>query len=176
MARGIVKGGLNDGGGSNIKSIQRGVNSCTSISQTVTISAIDVTKSIVNISYSCSGNNALRNLLPKVVITNSTTLTITFNISPGYEVYVSWEVIEFNNVKNLQTGLVNMPNATPLTVNISAVNLAKSMLYFTNNSVSATSTANYVTMRGLIATGTTLTFNQGDTISRDIAWQVVEFN
>jgi hypothetical protein len=49
MAKGVVFGGLNGGGGSNIKSIQKGLVSKNSVTQSlnVAINPVDLSKSIV---------------------------------------------------------------------------------------------------------------------------------
>lgn len=116
---------IRSAGGSNIKSIQRGTSTIPSTTNTLTvnISAVDTTKAIV---IRTVRNNALadnRELDVMAKLTSATTLQLTNNTAL-YDVIVDWQVIEFNNVKSLQTGTVSSTQ----TVTIAAVDLTKSMV------------------------------------------------
>lgn len=82
------------GGGGGIKSIQRGNNNITPTnnSATVTITAVDITKSFVS-ATGTSGETAAYGM-PRAYLTDSTTLTLARN-NTSNTATVSWEVIEY---------------------------------------------------------------------------------
>lgn len=163
-------------GGSNIKSIQSGTAAPTATSQTITISAIDMTKSIVKMTSNAGTGSNLSALMPKIVITNSTTLTITFQSTPP-TTYLYWEVIEFNNVKSLQSGVTAIAASTSPNITISSINLSKSTLFFSADD-GVTANTNYIeaAIMGKLLDTTTLNFSQSSSVARNAAWYVIEFN
>jgi len=76
--------------GGGIKSIQRGVISTAypSTSNTVTISAVDTNKTMLNYLGASIGNAYIR-------LTNSTTITIDIRYEFSLNSIISYEVIEF---------------------------------------------------------------------------------
>ncbi len=173
--RGIVKGGLNDGG-SNIKSIQRGTITLSGTSTNVTISPIDISKSIVLISIEGANiDNAFR-VLVSGRLTSSTNLLLTVG-NIDYPPTVSWQVIEFNNVKSLQRGYTSI-NSDIQTVTISSVNTSKSFLV-TSKDATLFDTANFGLWfsSAALTNSTTITFSQlFSNKPGNVAWEVIEFN
>ena len=162
---------------SNIKSIQRGSVSLTAASQTVTIAAVDTTKAIVRITYFNSAGQQARGDLIQATLTNATTITLALNYY-SVAITVEWEVIEFNNVKSLQTGVLS-GNAPPQTVTIASINPLKSMLFFSFNTNSSSSNdVAYCKLNMYISGATSLYCNYANVTGevKLIAWQVVEFN
>lgn len=95
------------GASGGIKSIQRGVISAQSTPTTVTISAVDTSKSILYFLGNTSGLGVLSlgyfTVLSRIQLTNSTTITCTGSpIVPGTlsssTTYgtVSWQLVEYN--------------------------------------------------------------------------------
>ena len=88
-------------GASNIKSLQRGNHTIG----TVTINAVDVTKTLVRTPanggyiYASGGSNSG---CPYITLTNSTTITLGDAVNGNS---IDWEAIEFQNIKSLQSGL-----------------------------------------------------------------------
>ena len=153
------------GGGSNIKSIQSGQVDIASTSIDITISAVDLTKSIPIITYYNNQTTPSKSLLRAKLI-NSTTLRIYLdtygNVTP-----LTWKVIEFNNVKSLQTG-----DTSSSSITVSSVNVNKSVLFA--SSTSATTTGNAYNIRYTISNPTTITI---DSIPIFITtWYLIEFN
>ena len=84
---------------SSIKSIQRGTITITDdSSNTATITAVDTAKSFVSWGgfTSTSSATVIGNNLPKVVLTNSTTVTANSEMTVIATTIISFEVIEFN--------------------------------------------------------------------------------
>lgn len=156
---------------SPIKNTQRGIASITNgnTSVTVVLSTIDITKSIVKISYFGVGT-----LQPRAVITNSTTLTITRYASSG-TTNVNWEVIEYNNVKSLQSGNLNLTGSTESVVSVSSINTLKSTLYVSHSTNDTD--LNQVSLRDRIIDSTSIgfKFDFSDTSTATIQWYLIEF-
>lgn len=170
------------GGGSNIKSIQRGMGSLSTasgVSVAIPITAVDPTKSIALVFFkttSASATTAARNVLISIEITNATTITIAKNNATDTIEYV-WQVIEFNNVKSLQKGTTAV-NAATVNVALSSVNPAKSIVFISStNSNTATDNASIFYTSFLVAeltSATNLQFRSND-IGFTTKWFVIEF-
>lgn len=175
MARGIVKGGLNDAG-SNVKSIQSGYVSVNETTANVTISAVNLANSIVKITYTNqSAGDTAKNLSIQAKLTNSTNIQFTNGGIYSYPFQVYWEVIEFQNVKSIQKG--DYAYTTSGSTTISSVNTSKAMLFFSFYSDSTNSSSNnlsYTVMGGYINSSSVSFY--GETFNAYIHWQVVEFN
>ena len=124
-------GNMEGYGFSNIKSIQNGVAVLNNETLDIAISKIDLEKSIILISFNGveSYNFKANNILVEAFFTNAETLTLQRNTST-YSVKVSWQVIEYVNVKSLQTGLYIFDATDNLIQNIaiSAVDISKALL------------------------------------------------
>jgi hypothetical protein len=166
--------GIDGPGGSNIKSIQRGTATIplSNTSTTVTIGAVDPTKSIVLVDF---GNNGLWPITLDIYaeLTNSTTINLTRYNSGDYTQTINWVVIEFNNVKSKQTGLQSLSNSTEVTVNIANVDMSKALIFASYNS-SQSMDPEYLKTRFISSTQIGLT--QIVSSIMKVAWQVIEFN
>lgn len=175
MFNGFPKPVPEQGGGNLIKSIQRGTLTFPSATITnVTISSVDLTKSIVLVtSIGDSVNPAVGCVKGKLTSATNLALSKATTLTAN----VSWQVIEFYNVKSLQTGDYTLITAAG-TVTVSAVSPTKSLLICSWESTASTSGANYAALNYNLTNSTTITFdiinsaNQG----RNIHWQLIEFN
>ena len=124
MGRGVIEGSLI---GSNIKVLQSGEINMTTNSVDVTISQIDVSKSIAVITYT-GGSGSKISLFSTIKIVNSTTITIERGGSLNSN-KVCWKVIEYKNVKTTQKGskLISFDSGSFFDVPISAINTNKSI-------------------------------------------------
>lgn len=174
MAKGIVSGGLNGGGGSNIKSIQRGTYAYVGTSKDITINSVDINKSIVLLSFQGDGANQASYSLVLGKLTSSTILNLS-SISSGGTFNVTWQVIEFDNIKSLQKGEVIQTNGVAAQVTISAVDVSKSIIFcsFKNSSTSTIIPAGRAEYS--ILNNTTIQFLNGTTGTKTFYWYVVEF-
>lgn len=79
--------------GTGIKLIQRGEKTLGSAdtADTITITAVDTAKAIIS-HFSCT--TAGSQYVPRIVLTNTTTLTLTRSTS-GQDSVISWEVAEY---------------------------------------------------------------------------------
>lgn len=173
MARGIVRGGLNDGG-SNIKSIQRGSVNVNATTVNVAISSVDPTKAIVMLAVAGrSSGNSNYNLVSGA-ITSPTNIAFYIGAS-GSSTTVDWVVIEFNNVKSFQSGNKVTTLATD-SVTISNVNMEKSILFYSFSSSDSSATFSNATVSVSLSTGTNIAISQFNAVNKSIQWQVIEFN
>jgi hypothetical protein len=174
MARGNVFGGLNGGGGNNIKSIQRGRAQITTALKDITIAGVDLSKSIVILSQQGQTNSTPRELMVMGELTSSTNLQLTtYAYSSSF--YVSWTVIEFKDIKSLQKGKTIVPSFTAVTATVSAVDLSKSILFYSfKHNWTGQYTAGALAECGIVDS-TTLSFQQSQSSEKTFAWYLVEF-
>lgn len=160
----------------NIKSIQSGIGTIANASTVanVSISAVDLTKSIVIVSsYGPTASTLSGSLAVRGKLTSSTNLQVTRNNSSN-NITFSWTVIEFNNVKSLQTGQKVLA-ATSGTVTISSITPTRAVLFFSASTAANTINDYIPPLIGTITDATTLTFNTLNTSGFTIEWQVIEF-
>jgi hypothetical protein len=166
-------------GGATIKSIQRGITNIPANAFNIqpSISAVDITKSIIRITFVINNGSDPDETIVYGKISSSTVITIGRGNNPAFasgDIY--WEVIEYANVKSLQTGSksVNVANAEQ-NVTVSAIDVSKSELVFSYRNSTATLDIDSSHMGGRIVDSTTITFQCGTTggISE---WQLLEFN
>ena len=177
--RGIVKGGLNDGG-SNIKSIQKISTTITNGNTTknVTINAVTATKSIVYLTFYKTAAANAQNIFISAEITSSTNIMLTRNDSND-TVAIECFVVEFYNVKSKQTGSLSLvANTASNTASISSVDTSKSLLFFSYYTNYGSNIVGNCLCSGTITNATTLTFSHINTGAADIKyikWQMIEF-
>jgi len=176
-----VVGGIT-GTASNIKSIQRGTISLTSgTSTTATISAVDTSKSIILVCSSIDsyGSNYDWASNWSVIPSFTSSTVVSFNrigTPTGSTVSISYQVIEFSNVKSLQTGMTSgVSTNTTVSATINSVDTLKSILFISarNNSIDD----HYLTTNGWLSSATQITFRgMLNLFSVYYRWYVVEFN
>lgn len=161
---------VNKGGGSVIKSIQRGYVNSTTTTENITISAVNVNKCIVRICSEGSGTltTQMPSNLATIKLTSSTNVQILRTGTERNTFY--WEVIEFNNVKSKQTGTY----AGNGLISISAVNSLKSLLYVSSKTSSTTS-FNAAIFAYDFADYTHISIYSGDSAT-EYEWQLIEFS
>ena len=123
MFNGFQRPKKDGGGGSNIKSIQSGRLLMTATSHNIAIASVDLSKSIVIVNFSSSEASVsdAQYLFTKGKLTSATNLNLTrYFADTNTTVY--WQVIEFNNVKSLQTGELTLPFNTGSLDNLINVN------------------------------------------------------
>lgn len=159
---------------SNIKSIQRGTSTISASNPSVNtaITSIDTTKSIIRITTKSSSIFGASYDICKAVITSSTQLTFTRNTSNTNSITIYWEVIEFNNVKSLQSG---QSGFAVTTVTVSAVNTSKSLLFSSGINNTTNTTADYYNFGSYLIDSTTIGLNYPPG-GLAIYWYLIEFN
>lgn len=177
----LLSGFAIDGpGGSNIKSIQRGTSVLTNggaSTLNVTISSVNLSKTIVKFTSLIISTSGSLNSLCNAKVTTATNLLLTRNSTTGGDITVEWEIIEFNNVKSIQTGNYTLSTMSG-TVTITTVDTTKSSLYYSAyNSADTDSYTRTMTGTGKITNATTLTFALATSgVTKIIEWIVIEFN
>lgn len=166
-------------GGSNIKSVSRGVVlfASTDTSKLIDISAVNMAKTIV-LANGCqtsqvSGTNTEYNFAIELV--DSTHINISRQ-QGGDTATVVWTVAEFNNVKSKQHGDYSLTNTTG-SVSISEVNIFKSLMFYSFLYLTTGDTQAYYNFTyGYLNDATSLNFGQYNSKPKTIKWQVIEFN
>lgn len=171
--------GQSGGGGSNIKSIQRGLYDMVSATQvTINIFPIDTNASIVRITFNGTGKVIfLSRVLMSCKILNSTQIELKRDSSNIYSAQpIYWEVIEFNNVKSIQNGSVAM-DVNSKNIAINTVELSKSMMFYNIWSTSLNSDSENTRLGGYLLNNTVIKFEGYAPQSYGISvnWQVIEF-
>ncbi|MEC0092511.1 tail fiber protein [Paenibacillus macquariensis] len=161
----------------NVKSIQRGSTFMADVSENVPISLVDITKAIVKITFrpnSTAGQG--HSVFVKAQLSNSTTLNLSLSqYLLSNAPTVEWEVIEFSNVKSLQTGTAAI-GAVTTSVAVAAVNTLTSLLFFSYTSSSGSAASQTNLLAGSLSSGVNISFSQVDTSIKSVYWQVIEFN
>lgn len=163
-----------------IKSVQHGTTNITA-TQNVTISAVDLTKSVIMITVMAVSAATAAQASVSAHFNSSTEITLTVGNATGTK-SVSWEVIEFIQVKSLQTGTTAVTTGTGVTgtntATVTSVNRNKSILYLSRITTHPGSGSEINSFAGEITNSTTLTFSAywagGQTIT--FRWFLVEFN
>lgn len=172
------------GGGSNIKSIQRGYFSMSASSQNVTISEIDLNSSILFVmaryfTNTFSLDSTVSQMAVMGNILNATTINFQ-KIGSGTSINVTWQVIEFKNVKSVQKGFSDFARDGINeygNVTISAIDTAKSIIVssfsYIGNDAYLSCFSNYK-----ILNATTIQLGRAPSITNARNywhWQVIEF-
>lgn len=166
-------------GGSNIKTIQRGSVVVGSTSTNVTISTVDTDKAIVKLSFTPTSTNDPSESLVRGKITTSTNLQLLKNSAASSTTTVYWEIVEFNNIKTLQKGEVNLSTTQSNNITISSVNLNKTIVFdsFTTNRSTTTDNMLYSFEKCALTTTTNLNILRGGILNSSTHnYQILEFN
>lgn len=171
---------LRPSGGKTIKSIQRGtatIASGTSITY-VNISPVNIAKSIIKISFqidTATGDSNEGQIQGKLNTTNQIKLSRYFDPANATGT-ISWVVIEFDNVKSVQSGFKFTNTSSENTVIVSAVNVNKSMLFKSYTSQVGSVSYPVSNAYDRIINSTTIGFKVQSTQSIAYEWYLVEFN
>lgn len=179
----IRSGGI----GGNIKSIQRGEvaysSLADSVSKSITISAVDLSCAIIIVEqdyYPVSYEDAVNIVKFRGSISNATTILLERyygqNLSYSSTGKIYWTVIEFENVKSLQKGSVQIKGA--YTSTITAVDMDKAIVFYSfSPQMVGTSIVYHEAMgRVILSNSTTVSFNAPPDSYLKINYQVLEFN
>lgn len=168
-------------GGANIKSIQRGTYSyLNKTTADINISEVDLTKAIVKVQILQNGFSTAHGSLISVKFLNSTTIRLQSLSARGNAFEVYWEVIEYNNVKSIQTGSTAISGtASSALRTITSIDVNKSDLFFSIRSDSSSSSISYMNVVGKVNSSTQLGFYRdlsGNSANTTVEWQIIEFN
>lgn len=170
--------GIGVSGGSNIKSMQKGIATYQDVtSLDIAIATIDLTKAIVIIELVSSGTNYTGTVAAK--FTSSSNVNISTYSSTSNAMLVNWWVIEFNNVKSLQSGSKTWSTTTngfvikPVT--IASVVPLKSLCFVTVKTNYGNAVVGPNSIVGMISSPTNLNLSVYDQPG-DAEWQIIEFN
>jgi len=163
--------GISSGGG--IKSIQHGFYSIawgTDLIRDVSITSVDISKSIPFITGvgSASPQNEAKSF--SITILNSNTIRFERKSATWTDTAdISWEVIEYRNVKSIQTGTKTFASSTGQTQSITSVDLSKSIYSASLSTLGGAGGASYP------QSSTSLYFKTIHSDTTSFVWYLLEF-
>ncbi len=159
-------------------SVQRGAQSMASgVSQNVTLTSVDTTKSFPIVTQRGSGATYGSDDFVKAKITSSTNLALDIQGSSQPDNAVEWQVVQYTNA-SVQTGDLSFGTGNAsMTATVTSVDTAKSWLVYSYNSADGTTTnIGQKLVRGEIANATTLTFTRDNTGQGvNLTWYLITF-
>jgi hypothetical protein len=175
MGEGIIT--RRGGGKKSIKSIQSGeYNFSSGTSNDVSITSVDLTKSIIYFTWAEPSMVISSNYCVRAIFNSSTQINFSIG-SFGLAIKINWFVVEYENVKSLQSGITTHSggDSTNHTVTISSITTSKSLLFS-----SFRSSGSEVSVSSKINSATQLNFFKHISpsgVARDafISYFVVEF-
>lgn len=170
---------------SPIKSIQYGVIDmpASTGSVTITISSVDISESIVLLSFAdtYSNQDGVHSIAHRGRLISNTQLVIDrYDQYSATTASIAWKVIEFSNIASLQRGTVHLEQNTELPVSVSTVNPNKAMLFCSFMFNASSNYAAYTAIRHRVINSTTIGFynkyyQSGYGYNADIQWYLAEF-
>ena len=151
-----------------IKSVQRGqiVITAGDTVEDITITSVDTTKCAIIIAQPSTGSGGIYGSgYFGATLSSATNLRLT--VQSAYGATYDWQVIEFDNVKSVQSGVVSSGNSVAIT----AVNLAKTILFYHNRTFDGSPTGG----QAYLTNSTTLT-TYGFSSYQYTYYSIVEFN
>lgn len=165
--------GLDGPGGSIIKSIQRGEGTLGGTTANITLSPVNLGIAIPRVSYYGAFGGPNNDTVSATLTTITNLRLVRANSGEGAPVY-NWEVIEFNNVKSLQTGVVTLTSNVQ-NVAISSVDVNKTLV-FPSFHANSGMTPSY-TMAYILNSSTNIKFTSyGHGVNFPVCYYVIEFN
>ena len=147
---------------------------------TTTISSVNLSQAMI--MFGGFRSNAFQADLPRLTLTNSTTLTATRNNTPANTCALRFNVVEFNInfIRSIQRGESLKGTSTdPFNVTISSVNRAKAFSNFLAWSTdNGAANVDYTTATQSLTSSTNLQFDCNGTsgsVTTTYSWEVVEF-
>lgn len=161
---------------SPIKSIQTGLTSIQNVNSiNVSISAVDLTKAIVIINNTDNNMAITSNHAVEAYLSTSTNIILRQADTTTSINYISWTVIEFNNLKSLQSGSYQITSiSSEQVVTVSNINTNKSVLLATWFNTYGTSYVQNIRYR--IINNTSIGLYTAVAQPSWIYWYLVEFN
>lgn len=166
--------------GSNIKSIQVIESSSSNVtSQDFTISSVNPSNTIVLIEMGLP--TAPTNIEYDFVVTllNSTTVRVLTGISQATPLSFKITVIEFNNVKSIQTGTITTSSSNIQTVTVNAVNISKYLVVARMTMTGSNAIIYTNAVYGVMSSTTSLQLKHNGASTGTLGtiyWQLIEFN
>jgi hypothetical protein len=171
--------GLDLGLGSGvIKTIQTGESTIAASSTfaNVAIASVDITKSIVLITYSTAGAGLyVQYAQTSGYLSGATSLRLERYSSDANIINVSWQVIEFTSAVKVQMGAIGA-SFMSTTATVTAVNLSKAIVFinYNCNNASYTQYASVQLLAKLTSTTVLTVKNTYSTMVYNVNWYVVE--
>lgn len=163
-------------GGAIIKSIQSGETALDGTLANVVIDTIDLDNSYAYVTIASDGNAPSEKYV-SVKLTTSTNLQLEASEGEVGRI-VRWFVVEYTKLKSKQSGSVSETViGAEVTVNISSVDLARSILVFSYRSTNINS-GNSIDIAGKFNSSTQITLlheGSSSATTTTIEWQVLEF-
>lgn len=170
------------GAPSLIASVQRGTIALGgSASATATINPVNTALAFVcwGGSYNTGATGDSSYTFPKVVLTNSTTVTATITNAYASTKDVAWSVVEFTGaLRSIQSGTITVSAGTSATATITEVNLSKAWLLYNGFTTAFAGVMTDVSLScsSTLTNSTTVTakYGSGATANAVVTYVVVE--
>lgn len=165
--------------GAKVKSIQKGLELFTSaIGRYITINSVDMNKTIVKIRVR-TNSSADVHWRFEGYLTSATQLYLKRNTDTTLEVYVEWEVIEYESGVNIQRGRYYKASSNTsqwFDISISPVNVEKSIIEFSASS-NWNDSPQVNELTAIFLNSSTIRFQRmgGNADVRYIPWYVIEY-
>lgn len=168
---------LRNRGSGGIKNTINGIFTLgtTETEKIITISSIDPSKSIITADQMLvSGTSYSDDFMVSAEIIDSTTIKFKRAVS-GTGLQITYEIVEFENVKSKQSGVSNSVSAGVGTININPVKIEKSLLVYSFYTSTRSTASSYYFIQPYFFDTSTIKVNLATT-SKYLYWQVLEFN
>ena len=179
------------GGGSNIKSVQRGIftpeppmgggEDNTVMINNFTIETVNP-DNCVGIAYPIIGRSSLPDFKSTAfVYDNRIQILYPSCANIPSNMKIQWEVIEFDNVKSVQSGGLS-PTSNPSNYNIQKVDLSKTLLFYSvlrqynHTFVSSLGSVRFVSDNEIELNQPSAIFTTDPFKATQFSWHIVEFN
>lgn len=172
---------IRSSGGISVKKVQHGTLGLSgSVSKTITIEKVDLNKSIIIFEQenNPNGNYGAPYIDIEAKFLNDTTIEFSRGLSASTSPTIRYQVIEFDNVKKLYTGNLQVTESYVVkSITIPTVNMKKSILVYSYKTATTNSGFSDTKVYGYLNSETTIYFTKQDNSSAStITYFLVEFN
>lgn len=174
--RGIVKGGLNDGGASITQHYSIQVDMTNLTTKDVTISAINVSKSIAIFNVQTTNGATAPSNLYQIKIKDATTINITRGTASSIGNFINIEVYEFNNVKSKQTVDYSYTANWSNNITINNVNKDKCFVFVSGYTTTYGTGIEHVQYGYYLSSNTNLVLNAYPSMNINFHVQIIELS
>ncbi|MYX18868.1 hypothetical protein GTY77_02080 [Streptomyces sp. SID8380] len=171
---------LADSSGGGVKRVQRGRSVISAGEQSVmpTINEVDLNKALLKFEYGSGGTDGLANesfIYGQLNSNNSIIFSRYVRPSSSVIVDITWEVVEFENVRSLYRGYVNVTGSNGVVLLPREINVQKSFFLVSFNSIASAPINTFMNVRGTLSGDRLSLYNTDLNRHVTVAYQVIEF-
>lgn len=171
---------LADSSGGGVKRVQRGRSVISAGEQSVmpTINEVDLNKALLKFEYGSGGTDGGVNesfIYGQLNSSNSIIFSRGVRPTSNVTVDITWEVVEFENVRSLYRGYVNVGGNNGVVMFPKEINVLKSFFLVSFNTTTNTSLNTIMNVRGILSGDRLSLYNTDSNRFVAAAYQVIEF-